>query len=233
MNFNDALHLCELLMAVAFTQHSVEHCFGAAKVRGIYVPKLLLAVLLMAFIVSDAPSWNVVVVEAGLLLCGLAGLLRFDGAYNGGSDRLGLLMLCCVMAARSAPSMLWSQIALGYLAIQLLLSYFIAGWAKLLNPQWRNGQALRDVFGFSCYPVNEQLRDWQRWPRLLWLASWSVILLELLLPLGLYSADLLFGVLTVAATFHLVNACLFGFNRFLWVWLAAYPAVIWFQGRLM
>ena len=37
----------------------------------------------------------------------------------------------------------------------------------------------------------------------------------------------LFGALALAAVFHTANACLFGLNRFLWAWLAAFPALIW------
>jgi hypothetical protein len=37
----------------------------------------------------------------------------------------------------------------------------------------------------------------------------------------------------VAAAFHLANACLFGLNRFLWIWLAAYPPLLWFQERVI
>jgi hypothetical protein len=38
--------------------------------------------------------------------------------------------------------------------------------------------------------------------------------------------------LALAAAFHLANACLFGLNRFFWVWLAAYPSLIWLQHRI-
>ena len=30
----------------------------------------------------------------------------------------------------------------------------------------------------------------------------------------------------------LQGACLFGLNRFFWTWLAAYPALVWLQGRV-
>jgi len=33
--------------------------------------------------------------------------------------------------------------------------------------------------------------------------------------------------------FHLGNACIFGLNRFFWVWLAAYPSILWLQGRIL
>jgi len=36
--------------------------------------------------------------------------------------------------------------------------------------------------------------------------------------------------LAIGAAFHLANAFAFGLNRFLWAWLAAYPA-LWFWAR--
>jgi uncharacterized protein YhhL (DUF1145 family) len=76
------------------------------------------------------------------------------------------------------------------------------------------------------------LRGWARWPRLLRAMAWGVILLELAFPLALLDARLLWAALSLAALFHLANALLFGLNRFLWTWLAAYPALLWFQQQL-
>jgi hypothetical protein len=116
--------------------------------------------------------------------------------------------------------------------VQLVLSYFIAGGVKILNPDWRTGRALRDVFQFSTYPVAEDLRRWADRPRLLRVMSWAVILFELAFPLTLLSRETLIAGLVVAAAFHLANACLFGLNRFFWTWLAVYPAIVWLQARL-
>jgi hypothetical protein len=41
------------------------------------------------------------------------------------------------------------------------------------------------------------------------------------------------GALCVAALFHLANAVLFGLNRFLWVWIASYPSILWLHGRVL
>jgi hypothetical protein len=102
------------------------------------------------------------------------------------------------------PSPRWRETVFGYLALQSTLSYCFAGWVKVVNPEWRNGQALQEVFRFSAYPVSESLRAW---------------------------ATLMIGLL-FAAAFHFVNACLFGLNRFFWIWLASYPSLLWFQERI-
>jgi hypothetical protein len=55
---------------------------------------------------------------------------------------------------------------------------------------------------------------------------------EVLFPLALVSQVSLIVALVVAAGFHLANACVFGLNRFFGIWLAAYPSLIWLQGRI-
>ena len=64
-------------------------------------------------------------------------------------------------------------------------------------------------------------------------ASWAVIGFEVLFPLALLNQTLLIAALTCAAAFHIANACLFGLNRFVWFWLAAYPSILWLQSRLI
>ena len=59
-----------------------------------------------------------------------------------------------------------------------------------------------------------------RSPVLLWMTS-----IESTARLLIFSPSL-------ATLFHLGNALLFGLNRFFWIWLAAYPALLWFQQRV-
>jgi hypothetical protein len=225
MNLVESIRLTELLLGFALAQQSVEHIHTQRNEWPLFMPRLLLATLL---IIGVQTAW----VTAALLLLGVLILHRFQGPYNGGSDRLGLLMLCCLCLTHLAPTQAWQDIAFGYLALQTLLSYVISGWVKLVNPEWRSGRALRDVFEFSAYPVSDGLRQWSASPRLLLCMSWAVMGFELLLPLLLLSRTTLYVALVIAACFHLANACLFGLNRFFWTWLAAYPSLLWFQQRI-
>ena len=58
------------------------------------------------------------------------------------------------------------------------------------------------------------------------------MLFELAFPLTLLTQTTLIMGLAVAATFHFANAGLFGLNRFFWIWLAAYPSILWLQNRV-
>jgi hypothetical protein len=65
------------------------------------------------------------------------------------------------------------------------------------------------------------------------MASWMVMLFEVLFPLSFLNSTTLMLALAVAISFHVANACLFGLNRFVWFWIAAYPSLIWLQARLV
>lgn len=225
MTLDFAIRLTEMLLAIVLIQQSLEHMRGFREERIVFGARIVLSVILLSGLASQ---W------ALLAMVGLAVLIlrRFQGPYNGGSDKMGLLSLCCLTLAHWAPHEQWREYAFAYLGGQLTLSYFISGWVKVVNPKWRSGRALQDVFRFSAYPVSERLRSWADHPRLLAAMSWSVMGFELLLPLCLLWAPALIVMLVIAATFHLANACLFGLNRFFWTWLSVYPAILWLQHRI-
>lgn len=226
MTFDLALRTTEILLAAAFLQQSAEHIIGTKDHRALFLPRAGLSVLLLFGVYSP-------VVLLGLALHSIVVLHRFDGPYNGGSDKMGLLVLYCLCMAEMAPYDILSHAAFGYLGVQVILSYFISGQVKIMNPAWRSGRALQDVFHFSAYPVSEDLRQLANRPTLLWIMSWAVILFEVLFPLSMFNSQLLIGALIVATAFHIANACLFGLNRFVWFWIAAYPSVLWLQHQIM
>jgi hypothetical protein len=224
MSLDYAVRCTELLLAFAFLQQSAEHLCVPGE-RRLFLPRIALSLLLMA---GFAAPW----VCLALLIHALFILQRFDGPYNGGSDRMGLLILSCLCLEHFLPSLRAREAAFGYLALQVLLSYCVAGLVKITNPEWRTGRAARDVLLFSAYPAAESFRAGASWPRSVCLASWAVMLFELLFPLALLSPSALVIGLAFAVLFHLANACLFGLNRFFWCWLAAYPSLLWLQQRL-
>lgn len=225
MSLDVALRLTEIFLGLAFIQQSIEHLRSPANEQWIFAPRIVLCILLVIGFETD---W----VCFALVVLGLFMLHRYQGPYNGGSDRMSLLILCCLCLVLFLPSQAGKELVFGYLALQLVLSYFISGWVKIVNPEWRKGQALQDVFRYSAYPVSESLRDWANWPRLLLIASWAVMVFELVFPLALLQQETLIAALIIAAAFHFSNACFFGLNRFFWIWIAAYPSILWFQERI-
>ncbi len=226
MTFETALRLTEILLGLALVQHSLEHLAIRDGARVLHAVRAAAAALLASGIAGP-------IAAPVVLALSLAVLARYDGPFNGGADRMTLLAQVCVTGAHLAPTAQWREVALGYLAIQLVLSYAISGWVKVVNRDWRSGHALRDVFAFSAYPASEDLRGLSAHPRLLFTASWAVILFELAFPVAVMSQTLLLAALALAATFHLANAILFGLNRFVWAWIAAYPSIIWLHDRVI
>lgn len=225
MSLEYAIRLTEILLGFTYVLQSIEHFKSFSYERYLFILRFFLSLLLL---VGFQTGW----IGALLLLLGLFILHRFSGPYNGGSDRMSLLILCCLCLVYIAPTLFLKELAFSYLALQLILSYFISGSVKLINPDWRNGRALTDVFLFSAYPVSESLRNFSNSPYLLLTMSWFVILIEILFPLSLYSNTSLIIMLLITTFFHFANACLFGLNRFFWIWISAYPALIWFQQRI-
>ena len=220
MSFDLALRWIEVLLAIAVLQRGAEHL---RREPWLFLPQMgcALAVLAGAWV---GPAM------LGLWITGLAQLWRFRGPYNGGADKMLLLVISCVALARLVPPA--AEMALGYLAVQLVLSYVVSGWVKLRNPDWRSGVALQEVFSYSIYPSSENLRALAARRRLLQGGACAVIGFELAFPLALVSPPVLSAALCLAAGFHLANAVLFGLNRFVWAWLAAFPALLWLQGQI-
>lgn len=223
MSFETTLRATELTLALALLISTLEHL--RLRADWLHATRLALTALL-------ATGLAPLIACAALLATSLALTHRHNGPFNGGADRMCLLILTCLTAAHLAPTPFWREAALGYLAVQLTLSYFISGWVKVVNPDWRSGVALQDVFRSTGYPATDALRALADRPAMLTAAGWAVMLLELAFPLALITSATLTAALIATAAFHLANAILFGFNRFFWTWLAAYPALIWFQERI-
>ena len=226
MTLDLAVRLTEIILGFAFLQQSLEFLRARGIEQKLAFLRVVLAVLLIAGVFP-------LLIAGALLMTSVLLIWRFRGPYNGGSDAMSVLVLLCVWLSHLAPSTLWQEIAVGYAVLQLILSYFQAGWVKLVNPEWRSGKALREVFGWSAYPVAHSLRHLSERKTLLWFASWCVIVAELLFPLAFFYQSTLIAALICAGCFHLANAVLFGLNRFVLAWISAYPLALWFQERLV
>ena len=160
------------------------------------------------------------------LLTQVAICVRFRGTFNGGSDMLGIVLLSALSLAQLSPSSQLAQTAaLLYIAVQLTLSYVMAGVAKLRHAEWRSGAALASFVG--TYGAPGWLVRALDGKMQVVLSSWAVLGFECSFPLawsGPRAAALLVG---MGLCFHLGAWLLFGLNRFVFVWAAAYPALCW------
>ena len=157
-------------------------------------------------------------------------LIRWRGAFNGGSDFMTLVVLTGLLISQVVGA--FGNVALGwqagfwYIAIQAITSYFMSGAVKLLRREWRNGSAMTIFLNGAIYgPLSATHPLRNKWLTLL--GSWGFIVWEILFPLSLLDARLAAVFCAVAALFHFLVFWFFGLNRFFWAWLCAFPAIIW------
>lgn len=164
-----------------------------------------------------------------LLFAQLAVCVRFRGTFNGGSDTLTVLILMALSVAwlfDAKENPLVGKACLAYIAVQVTLSYFIAGVAKLKEAAWRNGAALRVFVTSTRYGAPRCVRRLLDGERRCRVFSWGVLLFECGFPLAWADPRLCLALLAVSFAFHLGNSLVFGLNRFLFAWSAAYPALL-------
>ncbi len=167
--------------------------------------------------------WPWLAVASTLLIA-----VRFRGTYNGGSDAMLLVVLLGIAVAVSGAP----RVGLAYIAVQLVLSYVISGTAKLRDRAWRDGEALPIMVRLPQYAVPAAAVRVLTVPVVARTAGLGMLAFECAFPLALGRFGLCLALLAIAAVFHLVNAIVFGLNRFLWAWLAAFPALIFWVERL-
>lgn len=185
----------------------------------------LAAALVLPWIDHPAPAWLV-------LATSLAISMRFRGSYNGGSDAMLIVVALAVALARSAPDTPLARAGLAYAAAQLVLSYFVSGVAKLQDAAWRDGRALPILVRLPHYRVAPRIAAMLSRPAIARSAAWLMLAFECGAPIALADPALCLAWLAFGAGFHLVNAIVFGLDRFLWTWLAAYPALVFWVDQL-
>ena len=187
-----------------------------------------LGLLVLQLVVAAALPWTP---RAALPWLGFATTLaiavRFRGAYNGGSDSMLLVVTLSLAVARTVPT--YAHVALGYCAVQLSLSYFLAGIAKLGDRAWRDGSALAILVDLPQYRVPRSLASVIR--RLSRPGVWAILAFELAFPVAFASELACTILLVIAFAFHVTNAIVYGLDRFVWAWLAAYPALVYWVQR--
>jgi hypothetical protein len=246
-----ALRLCSALIGLCLVQQSAELLrIEQAWARGVYaaerlsddlraLPRLFAAPLGTLYSARGfrALSWlrlglgGLLVITPSFpctvlaLLASVVTCMRFRGTFNGGSDSMTVAVLVGLCLA--GPGGPHARLGLTYVAVQLLLSYTIAGVVKLLNPRWRDGTALPAFMAIAAYGVPLRLQRALAQPGLARMCSWTVIGFECAMPAALLDVRACLALLAIAFGFHVGTALAFGLNRFLWAWCAAYPALLW------
>lgn len=157
--------------------------------------------------------------------------LRWRGTFNGGSDYMTILVLSALTVdSLAVHSYKISLAVLWYLAIQVSTSYFIAGLVKIRRQNWRNGTALSCFVASTIYKEDKLSNLIKDKKSIAVILSWLLFLFELGFPIALLSPNISLVFLILAVAFHVGNFYIFGLNRFVFAWMACYPALYFCSG---
>lgn len=160
------------------------------------------------------------------LLLGLRLIYGFDG-----SDHMHAIVWAGLLVFLASPSASIKDLALVFIAAQLLLSYLTSGIAKLLSPIWRSGKAVGLIVRTESYGQKSVSRLIERL-HLSGPLSRGTMVLEVVGPLSVLMGPkaaivfIFFGVM-----FHLGSAIVMGLNSFVWAFAACFPAVLYISER--
>ena len=191
--------------------------------------------LALAGVLILGPGKYLSVIEPVLwmsLILSSAGLIvRFGGPLGGGSDSMFFqAQIGMLIASFGAVNPTLVRVGLGWIAAQSVLSYALAGISKLRNENWRNGGAMQTLLRSNGpYTLFAPVRSLANSKSLCMTLSTLIALFEISFPWVLIlPQNFKLAILAAGLTFHITNAVVLGLNRFIWAWLATYPALLFF-----
>lgn len=229
MPLEQALQWTEKFAALALILQAFEFISLRKDIQKIWRRNLLLLhcmQLLVALYLLMDPHFFI---NGLLLLLFLLQIYFFRGPFNGGSDYMLAIVLLSTTTARAFPDLVTVQkFCLGYIAVQLCLSYVISGLAKLKQSDWRQGLALQRLLHADYCSVPVMATGYFEKVKIYSAVSIGIIVFECLFPIVFLDSRLAIVFVVAAGIFHLSNFFVLGLNRFVWSWLAAYPALLYF-----
>lgn len=176
--------------------------------------------LLLSVLILSKPIIYLLIIISSLMI-----LSRWRGNFNGGSDAMSNILIVGLFLGSFGQGTSWEHIGLVYIAIHLCISYFKAGWVKILRPEWRNGTVLNLLFKSSPYSSPLSVFNFILYsPYSQWTCVF-VLVFELSFPLALVRPDFCITYILFGFLFHGMILYSFGLNRFFWSWLATYPSL--------
>jgi hypothetical protein len=159
--------------------------------------------------------------------------LRLPYGADGTDQMLSFIFSALAIRSVFPDNGCLSEVCLWFIALQTSLCYCTAGVAKLRGDTWRRGTALPAILATTGYGHPHMALWLTRRHSIAHFACWAVIGFECAFPTWLLFGGYVGWPLVVTGLgFHLVNALIMGLNRFLWAFLATYPAVLFCAQRV-
>jgi hypothetical protein len=186
--------------------------------------RLALALLLL-FDPGLGPYWKIYVV--GLLIASLLVCMRLPWT-KGADSQLNLITCGAISLTLCSDTPTVATWCLYFLTLQLCLAYFAAGYHKLRSPDWRNGCALPGLLSTRLFGAPALAAWLDRRVVVSMALGWATILWELSFPVVLVAPrPVVWCYFCCGVLFHLSTAVTMGLNKFIWAFLALYPAALY------
>lgn len=189
----------------------------------LHLMRALLALWLALF---PVPDWLATVRLAAVVALSIA-LTRLMPLGLEAADQMITILLTAQLLASLAPANQGVQRAcVVFVALQAVLAYSVAGWAKLLKSSWRSGSYLQGLLRTEIFGHTQAARLLAN-KSLAQQLSLALITVECAFPLALVTGTHGAAILcALVLCMHLANAYLLGLNLFVWAFAATYPAII-------
>ncbi|MFI9723606.1 hypothetical protein ACIHFE_28780 [Streptomyces sp. NPDC052396] len=209
-----------------------------AAVRRLFVWERYRAVLAVQFtaglaapVVAARSTGGSAVLACVLLSTLLLGLHRGDYGTDGADQMAALALLTA--AATLVVGGTVGRLFLAFLTCQLVLSYLIAGVAKLVSPMWRDGSCLALILSTHSYGSPRLAAALRARPLLGRLLAWGVMVLEVTFWLAFFLPGVpRWGFLAAGAALHIGIAVTMGLSTFVFAFIGAYPALVFTAASL-
>jgi hypothetical protein len=144
-----------------------------------------------------------------------------------GSDQMMFVVLVACLLGRVGAGPVSARAAVSFLAAELTLAYAVAGFAKATSSHWRSGAAFLIIAQTRMYGQPFVARLVRAHPIVGRAAGWTVVAWESLSIVILTAPrSVVIAMLLLGLSFHIGCAIVMGLNRFIWAFVASYPALL-------
>jgi hypothetical protein len=194
--------------------------------RCVLLIRLAAALLLTSSILVPFSNAAIAILAASALLTTFVHHLRLPIGTDG-SDHMNAIVLATGATTFLVNDPRCFVAGAVFIALQVILSYLVAGIAKAFSVQWRSGQSSSYILSTWTYGLPSFGEFLGKRALLSRLLDWCVMSFEVSFPFALFLTGRAFTlVLLFGLLFHLFNALVMGLNTFFWAFIGGYPSMI-------
>lgn len=192
----------------------------------------LAACITVFFAVVSRGRW---LLSLAVFIVSLNYLILANMATNNGDKLLNAFILALIFvnegAKKNSARQMMNNAVLLILQVHFSLLYFLNAYGKIIQPFWRNGSSMGDVWKMPYYANADFIPSWFLNPVANLLISWSVILFELLFSILIWYKPLKKPLLITGVLFHIGIALFLSLPDFGLTMIIAYILFFDFKKR--